>query len=127
MPVSHGLDQSRQLFRTTLYGTVTIDELCELVADLRHDRSHEYPGVVDARSVSAVSFGTRELHKFAELARSAFSHARPAPRAVVVNHVMFFGMARLFAAIAAGWIQIAVFDDVALAEAWVEQFFVDRA
>jgi hypothetical protein len=127
MPVHHGLDQSTQLFRTTLYGTVTIDELCELVVDLQHERAYEYPGVVDARSVSAVSFGTRDLRKFAELARSAFSHARPAPRAVVVNHVMFFGMARLFAAIAAGWIQIAVFDDLMLAEAWVQQFFVDKA
>lgn len=126
MPVSHGLDKTAQLVRTTLYGTVTIEDLYRHVAEMQELHAPDQPEVVDARAVSSVSFGTRDPRKLADLAQRLFAHEHPAPRAVIVDNVLFFGMARVFAALVADWIQVGVFDDAARAEAWLEQSFASK-
>lgn len=119
MPISAALDPSAQVFRTTLTGRVSIADLHQHVVAVRRMRAHEYPGLVDARGVHTLTFNRRELLRFAQDLRSTFGNANPAPRAVVVDGLVYFGMARLFASLVAGWIRIGVFDDVATAEAWL--------
>ena len=122
MPIHGALDPSAQFFRTTLTGRISIADLSEHVASACRLSAHEYPGLVDARGVHTLTFGRRDLIRFAQDIRAAFVGATPAPRAVVVDGLVYFGMARLFASLVAGWIRIGVFDDLETAEDWLEAF-----
>ena len=103
-------------------GAITVQEIQEHFARVRDAGIHEHPEMIDARGVDAIDFGARDLLKLADFGRTVFAGATLAPRAFVVEHVVLFGMARLFAAVAAGWVSISVFDDLTLAEAWLSQF-----
>jgi hypothetical protein len=122
MPINGALDPASQVFRTTLTGRVSIADLNQHIVSVHRLRAHEYPGLVDARGVDTLTFNRRELMRFARDLRSLFGNAYPAPRAVVVDGLVYFGMARLFAALVAGWIRIGVFDDLEAAESWLESF-----
>ena len=122
MPINGALDPAAQVFRTTLTGRISIEDLNHHIVTVLRLRAHEYPGLVDARGVHTLTFNRRELMRFARDLRSIFGSAHPAPRAVVVDGLVYFGMARLFAALVAGWIRIGVFDDLGTAESWLESF-----
>ena len=126
MPIQGALDPSAHVFRTTISGRVSIAELSRYTATAQRQRAHEYPGLVDARGVHAITFGRRELIRFAQDIRVSFDGASPAPRAVVVDGLVFFGMARLFASLVAGWFRIGVFEDVEAAEHWLAGFVGER-
>ena len=122
MPITGALDPFAHVFRTTLSGRISITDLSQHVTTVRRLRAHEYPGLVDARGVHTLTFGRKDLVRFAQDLRALFGSASPAPRAVVVDGLVYFGMARLFASLVAGWIRIGVFDDVEAAEAWLAAF-----
>ena len=82
---------------------------------------HRHPEMIDARTATP-SFHPSDLTRLATSGRLAFADTTLAPRAVVVDNVIHFGMARVFAALAANWVALSVFDDMATAEAWLEQF-----
>ena len=60
----------------------------------------------------------------AEFGRQVFKAGEMAPRAFVVQGVVYFGIARLFAGLTSAWVQISVFESKASAEAWLLQFLV---
>jgi hypothetical protein len=119
MPIRGALDPSALVFRTTLTGTVTIADLSQHISTVRRIRAYQYPGLVDARSVHRLTFNGRDLMRFAHQLRDELGTTSPAPRAVVVDGLVHFGMARLFASLVAGWIRVGVFDDLEAAEAWL--------
>jgi hypothetical protein len=119
MPVTGALDPTANLFRTTLTGRISIADLSQHMATARRLRAHEYPGLVDARGVHTLTFSRRELMRFAQDIQVTFGDSSLAPRAVVVDGLVYFGMARLFASVVAGWIRIGVFDDLEAAEDWL--------
>ena len=119
MPIRGALDPSAQVFRTTVTGTITIADLCQHITTVRQIQAYQYPGLVDARSVHKVTFNGRDLMRFAQQMKDQLGASSPAPRAVVVDGLVHFGMARLFASLVAGWIQVGVFDDVEAAENWL--------
>jgi len=110
-----------RVLRTTLSGPVTIGELREHLAEVHRMEGHRHPEMIDARTATP-SFHPTDLTKLASLGRQTFAETKMAPRAVVVNNVIHFGMARVFGAIAANWVSMSVFDEMAAAEAWLEQF-----
>jgi hypothetical protein len=122
MPINGALDPAAHLFRTTVTGRVTLADLSQHVITARRMCAHEYPGLVDARGVHTLTFNRRELIRFAQDIRATFGESSPAPRAIVVEGLVYFGMARLFAALVAGWIRIGVFDDMEAAENWLAPF-----
>jgi len=122
MPIHGALDPSVHMFRTTLTGRISIADLSRHITTVQRLRAHEYPGLVDARGVHTLTFNRRELMRFAQDIRAMFGSASPAPRAVVVDGLVYFGMARLFASLVAGWIRIGVFDDMEAAESWLASF-----
>ena len=122
MPIHGALDPSVHMFRTTLTGRISIADLSRHITAVQRLRAHEYPGLVDARGVHTLTFNRRELMRFAQDIRAMFGSASPAPRAVVVDGLVYFGMARLFASLVAGWIRIGVFDDMEAAETWLASF-----
>jgi len=122
MPIQGALDPSAHVFRTTVTGRISIADLSRHVAAAQRLRAHEYPGLVDARGVDAITFNRRELIRFAQDIQASFGGARPAPRAIVVDGLVFFGLARLFASLVAGWFRIGVFEDVEAAENWLAGF-----
>ena len=79
--------------------------------------------LIDTRGATPV-FSARELPKLAEFGQQLFADGRMAPRAVVVSGVVHFGIARLFASLAAPWVKVSVFDDLAAAEAWIEMMIL---
>jgi hypothetical protein len=119
MPIRGALDPRSQVFRTTISGTVTLTDLSSHLSSASKLQAHQYPGLVDARGVHTLQFNRKELARFAQQLKSALGESSPAPRAVVVDDLVHFGMARLFAALVAGWIRVGVFDDVAAAEDWL--------
>jgi hypothetical protein len=122
MPIFGTLDPSAHLFRTTITGRISISDLSQHIATAQQQGAHEYPVLIDARGVETLTFGRRDLVRFAQDVKSTFEGATVAPRAVVVDGLVYFSMARLFAAIAAGWIRIGVFDDLETAEDWLASF-----
>jgi len=122
MPITGALDPSAHLFRTTVTGRISIADLSQHITTAQQLRAHEYPGLVDARGVHTLTFSRRELIRFAQDIRVVFGGARLAPRAVVVDGLVHFGMARLFASLVAGWTRIGVFDDMETAENWLASF-----
>lgn len=119
MPITASLDPQKRFFRTTMTGTVTIDEMMKHLATVRSAGAQLYPGIIDARQVETLSFGRRDLTGLVHDMKDFFDSARPAPRALVVKNVVHIGFARLVASLLAGWMSIAVFEDIASAEAWL--------
>lgn len=119
MPINGLFDPETGVYRTTVTGTVTIKELGRHIATVQQTRAHEHPGLVDARGAHTLTFGTRDLMRFAHHAREMLGATNPAPRAVVVDGLVHFGLARLFASLVAGWMQVGVFECPKAAEAWL--------
>ena len=88
----------------------------EAVRDLGAGRCLE---LVDARGVSSLSLIASDLSPLASAGREIFSRDQVAPRAVVVSGVVHFGVGCLFAAAAAPWVQIHMFESLELAETWL--------
>jgi hypothetical protein len=122
MPINGALDPSANLFRTTVTGRVTLADLSQHVMAARRVCAHEYPGLVDARGVQTLAFNRRELIRFAQDIQGTFGESSLAPRAIVVNGLVYFGLARLFASLVAGWTRVGVFDDMETAENWLASF-----
>ena len=122
MPIQGALDPSANLFRTTVTGRISLADLSRHVTAARRMCAHEYPGLVDARGVQTLTFNRRELIRFAQDIRAMFGEASLAPRAIVVEGLVYFGLARLFASLVAGWVRIGVFEDVETAENWLSAF-----
>jgi hypothetical protein len=119
MPITGTLDPTTQVFRTTLSGTITLQELSRHIATAQLSRAHAYPGLVDAREAQTVKFGPRELMRFAHHARELLEPTNPAPRAVVVDGMVHLGLARLFSSLVAGWMRVGVFECPHAAETWL--------
>lgn len=125
MPIERRLCPSTKVLRTTLSGPITIDDLHEHLVAVHGMEGHRRPEMIDARAATP-RFNTRDLSKLAATGHQLFGPAAPlAPRAVVVSGVIYFGMARVCAAIVAGWVSMSVFDEMTSAEAWLAQF-LDR-
>ena len=123
MPVERQVD-AHGILRTTVSGAVSLDELRDHFVAVREMGAHSRPEIIDAFGVTALAFGARDLPALAEFGRNVFTSGGLAPRAFVVQGVVYFGIARLFATLASAWVQISVFDSKASAEAWLLQFLV---
>jgi hypothetical protein len=119
MPISGVLDSERKVFRTEVSGVVTIPELSEHLVAARRAEAYRHPGLVDARGVHTIDFTNRDLMKLAHELKRMIAATGPAPRAVVVDGLVHFGMARLFASLVAGWLRVGVFDDEEEALRWL--------
>lgn len=122
MPIHLDRHPSKPVLQTRMTGTVTLDEIRVHFETVRRQDGHLLPELIDAREVEGIGFNARDLFKLSTVGRSVFSGTVLAPRAFVVTHVVLFGMARLFAAVSSGWVQISIFDDPRLADAWLAQF-----
>ncbi len=119
MPITAALDPQKRCFRTTMTGTITIDEMLKHIATVRSAEAYRYPGLIDARQVETLSFGRRDLTDLVHDMKDFSAPRDPAPRAIVVKNVVHFGFARLVASLLAGWMRIGVFEDISSAEAWL--------
>ena len=119
MSIKRRLDPENHLLRTTISGRVTMDELLLHLTELHESQGAGFRELIDSRGAS-IGFSARDLPKLAEHGRRLFGGAPMAPRAIVVTGVIHFGMARLFASLAAPWVKMSVFDNMPAAEAWVE-------
>lgn len=119
MPIERRLDPATQVLQTTMSGRVTIDELREHLTVVHDMNWQRVPELIDVREATTV-LSARDLPHLAAFGRRLFGQGYMAPRAVIVSGVMYFGLARLFASIAAPWVRIAVFDTLPPAEGWLD-------
>jgi hypothetical protein len=124
MPIARHLDAATRVLRTTISGTVSLEDLREHFQLVRNMGAASRPEIIDARHVIGLRFGARDLPKLAQCGREVFTGAEMAPRAFVVEGMVYFGIARVFASLASGWVQINVFDSMEPAESWLLQFLV---
>jgi len=121
MPIERRFDADAQVLHTTITGTVTMQEMRDHFAAVQQMGGQKYPELIDTRGVTGLDFGARDLPGLAAWGRRLFGEAGyTAPRAVIVTGVMYFGMARLFSSFAAPWVRIAVFENAAAAEGWLD-------
>src|SRR6188508_713050 len=123
MPIAREVDATG-ILRTTITGAVSLDELRNHFVAVQEMGAHDRPEIIDAYGVTALAFGARDLPALAEFGRQVFKAGEMAPRAFVVQGVVYFGIARLFAGLTSAWVQISVFESKASAEAWLLQFLV---
>jgi hypothetical protein len=123
MPIRRRLDPAKHLLWTTITGKVTADDLRDHLSAVREMEGAGLPELIDSRGAT-LAFGARDLPKLADHGRRLFANARMAPRAIVVTGVIHFGIARLFASIAAPWVRVSVFDNLAAAESWIEMLIL---
>lgn len=121
MPIDRRFDADAQVLHTTISGIVTLQEMRDHFKAVQQMGGQKYPELIDTREVTDLDFGARDLPGLAALGRRLFGESgHTAPRAVIVTGVMYFGMARLFSSFAAPWVRIAVFENRAAAEGWLD-------
>ena len=120
MPIERRLDAVTQVLHTRIYGYITLDEMREHFTAVQQMGGQKYPELIDSRGVTQLGFSARDLPGLADLGRKLFAEGYTAPRAVIVTGLMYFGMARIFSSFAAPWARIAVFENPAAAEGWLD-------
>jgi hypothetical protein len=120
MPIERRLDAATQILHTRISGRISLDEMRDHFTAIRQMGAQKYPELIDSRGVTELGFSARDLPGLAEHGRKVFADGYTAPRAVIVTGLMYFGMARIFSSFAAPWVRIAVFDNPAAAEGWLD-------
>ena len=119
MPIQRELDKVERLLRTTVSGPVTFSEIRNHIGLLRRTGACQMPELIDARGAEHSGFSRHDLFAVAHHARQSLGHTTPARRAVVVDAESGWNLARTFASLVAGWVRLAVFEDVESAEHWL--------
>jgi hypothetical protein len=121
MPIERRFDAQAQVLHTTVSGVVTMQEMRDHFMAVQQMGGQKFPELIDSLRVTSIDFSARDLPGLAAFGRRVFAdEGYTAPRAVIVNRVMYFGMARLFSSFAAPWVRIAVFDNQTAAEGWLD-------
>lgn len=109
MAIGYAIDEARGLVFIRLWGEITEAVLMEHAAALRSDERFDafHDLLVDLRGASIRSVSAEFLRRF----RSPFD--RDARRALIVNDLATFGMARMYGLLHAGDESIAVVEDPA--------------
>lgn len=120
MPIERCIDESTNVLWTTMIGPITFDDIRGHMAAVHAMDGQRHCEVIDTRQAT-VAFAAKQLPKLASYGRQLFGHGAMAPRTIVVDRkeVVYFGVARLFAALAAPWVTVRVFDNLQAAEAFV--------
>ncbi len=120
MPIVRRLDAATQILHTRIFGRVSLDDMREHFTAVHEMGGQKYPELIDSRGVTELGFTARDLPGLADMGRKLFAEGYTAPRAIIVTGLMYFGMARIFSTFAAPWVRIAVFDNPAAAESWLD-------
>jgi hypothetical protein len=121
MPIDRRFDSSTDVLWTTAHGRVTVDDVRLHFKAIRDMHGHQYCEVIDTR-LALPAFGVRDLKQLAKEGRRALAHSPMAPRAIVVaqNHLIHYGLAKLFASFVMPWLCMRVFDSLPAALAYID-------
>lgn len=119
MPIRLELDRSAGVTRTTVEGAFSLSDLRRHVAVTLDRKAYQYPGLIDARNAEALVWRPRDLLTMARLVTDGLGRRQVAPCAVVVSSDSHFAQARAVASYVAGWMRLAIFEDLAAAEQWI--------
>lgn len=117
--IQRHIDHQAGIVRTTMSSHVTGNDLREHFQEVRDLGAARCLELVDARGVWMLSLSARDLPALALAGREIFSRDQVAPRAVVVSDLVHFGIGRLFAFVAAPWVDIHMFESMERAETWL--------
>jgi uncharacterized protein YbdZ (MbtH family) len=119
MPFQQAFDSQDHVVRTTITGSLSMDDIDAHLRMLRRTGAGLCPEVVDVREAAQAAVSDRQIMLVAHQARLLIG-GRTFPRyAVVVSSDAQFSLARKFACYVAGWLRVGVFDDEDAALDWV--------
>lgn len=120
MPITFSLDEPRRRIRTSVEGSVTVDEVAGHFENLLRDQVVGYADLIDARKAKGPGWFSADVRRAAELVRSMGGSAAVGPRAVLVSTSAAFGMVRMLSVLLAPWMTMEVFRDEDSAGEWLD-------
>lgn len=119
MPIRFEVDRAAGMTHTIVDGVFTVSDLRRHLALMLDGKIYRFPGLIDARNAEEISWRPKDLLVMARLVGDGLSRRSVAPSAVVVSKDSHFAQARAFASYVAGWMRLAIFQDIESAEAWL--------
>ena len=120
MPITFQLDAPRRRIRTTVAGSVTVDEVATHFAVLVRDQVIGYADLIDARAAKGPGWFSADVRRAAELVRNLGGEGPVGPRAVLVSSAAAFGMVRMLSVLLSPRMTMEVFRDPDSAEKWMD-------
>jgi hypothetical protein len=126
MAFSYVLDQSQNLVRTTITGSVTVQEILDHLAAHRQTGTLACRELVDVRGVSPPYLTKSEIWQAAREGLAVIGNEYTGPRAIIVTNQIIYAQCRMFATLVEDAFTIRVFRDFAQAEHWLlEEYRID--
>ena len=119
MPITFELDRARGQLRTTVHGSVTVDDVRAHAEALVREKALGYADLIDARAAKGPGLFSGDIQQIAQLIGTLHDDFAMGPRAIVVGTNSAYGMVRMLAALASAWTTIEVFRDWDAAERWL--------
>jgi hypothetical protein len=127
MPISYVIDQKQRLVRTTVNGSVEVEEIVGHLQNQRRDKTVASRELVDIRGVTAPYMTSSQIWQAAQAVLAITLEERAGPRAVLVTNEAVYGMTRMFATLVEDTFPIRVFRDLAAAEHWLLEEYVESS
>ena len=122
MPISYVLDRATHRVRTTVMGTVTVDDILNHLKAACEEQVLTYSELIDARQAGPSQLSPQDLWLAAgQVRKTEFDRRSLGPRAVVVEDLATFGMVRIFTTLVSDFFPMNVFRDFNEAEAWLAE------
>jgi hypothetical protein len=119
VPITFEIDKPRGQIRTTVVGSVTVDDIRTHAEALVRENALGYADLIDARAASGPGLFSGDIRRIAEMVGTLRGDFAMGPRAIVVSSNSAYGMVRMLAALASAWTTIEVFRDWNSAEQWL--------
>lgn len=120
MPITFSLDEPRRRIRTSVEGSVTVEEVAGHFENLLRDQVVGYADLIDARKAKGPGWFSADVRRAAELVRNMGGGVAVGPRAVLVSSAAAFGMVRMLSVLLTPWMTMEVFRDEDSAGEWLD-------
>ncbi len=120
VPITFLVDAPRRRIRTTVEGSVTVDEVGTHFETLVHDQVIAYGDFIDAQKAKGPGWFSADVRRAAELVRNLRGDRALGPRAVLVSSSAAFGMVRMLSVLLTPWMTMEVFRDEDSANEWLD-------
>jgi hypothetical protein len=119
MPITYVIDEKLKLVRTAVSGAITAPQIVGHLNSLLRAEAMELCEIIDVRGVTPPYLSSSEVWQAAQAVLSIGLKSTPAPRAIVVDQDVVFGINRMFATLVEDTYPIRIFRDMETAEHWL--------
>ncbi len=122
MPISYELDRTTRRVRTTVKGSVTVDDILNHLQTACREELLPFAELIDARGADQPLLSPTDIWDAAGRVRTMeFDRRVLGPRAVIVEDLGMFGLTRMFVTLVSDFFPISVFRNPQEAEGWLTE------